>query len=641
MEAHQKMTRRVRALIMAAMLLSPGVLSASKPPAPVPGWDNIKADKLEFDQIEFLFKSARAMLETGTSVLTNAGVKGVEMPKRLAANDGRWVFLSLFRSGVAPMTVAGRGRSIIASLADAVERALAAEAFKRAFAGRLGEARVEIDVPVWIERIWPLTTQRVASKFDPAAYGLFIKVGRHEDFIIPVQHFARGLSPDVVRDQFLERYDMSSKKFEAQGGSVFMTTLDQHVEAAPSGLVVPQVRGKLLRMRSSRQLVESRCQMAARYLVDHQRETGAFFSHIEPRTGAMHVDKYTLRKHADATVALIETLPADGDVRRVAAANLAASYIIGECRAGQYKERRFLFVKDSLGRGSLGETAGATMALAVHASATGSHDNDTILKGLLDFLVFMQTFEGDFRPVWPGLDFDADSAALISPFLGQAVCALIEGVKRFPDHEDYAKAVRRSAALMLSRTDDLMTNRLASEDAWQLRALVALSRFQKTRGDKAMTARTFLDLAARLAAKLAERQCSRREADYPDQSGGVRMHIVRGGDSQEDAGLPAVERRLRVEPSALATAGALEGIARVTLERKRLGLPIKNLLTAVRPGVDFLVREQFDAINSYYFIRPERAMGGVRLNLDDTRITIDTMALFIRALNVSAEVLDE
>lgn len=636
--------------IMAALFLAGVCLSAggaaeapqSKEPAPVSGWDNVKPSKIEADETEFLFKSARAMLKAANVALPNAGAEGIEMPKRLSAQDGRWVFLSFFAPETPPLIFAGSGRSIIASLAAAVENALSDARFKQSFASQLDRTRIEIDLPLWIERMWPLNPAQTLREFDPAAFTLFVKEGSGEAFVLPVQYFCSERNPRKFRDQFFQKHDVSSKKFREGAGVVFMATMDTNVEVEPGGLIVPLVRGNLLRTQSSRQLLEARARMAAKFLAAHMKEDGAFFSAFDPRSGASNADNYDMRRHCEAAIALIELLGATKDESLKDAVDLAVSRIIGSCKSDGQEDRHFLLIRDAQDRGDLGASACAAIALALYSSTTEGHSEDAILSGLLDFLVFMQTFEGDFRPAWP-LPEDGGKFSLVSPFLGQAVCALIEGARRFPQNAGYQKAIRRSSGLMLARPDDLMTNKAPAEDAWTLRALVELSRYYRSHQVQGKNPDDFLQIGVRLAGGLAARQYYPKDAYFPDQVGGFRVAAVRleGKDQGLPASQPAIERRLSIEPTALVTAGGLEGMARVEAERARRGQPIELLSYSVRTASDFLVREQYDAINSFYFPKPDQAVGGVRFSIDDPVIHLETMALFIRALTVSAEVIEQ
>jgi len=633
---------RRAAILTMVFLLLPALprARAELKPKKVPGWTGVSALKLFHSETEFLMLAARAMLEAETTVLKNAGVKDRSMPKVLAKEDGRWVFLSFFATQRKSRTYSGHGRAIIDSLANAVESALADKAYREDFAPRLKETRIQIDLPIWVEPLWPLNRERMAAKFDPAAYGMYVSMGNKHGYMLPVHYFSRALGSEKFVEEFFAKFDIKSEDLTAKGGSAFMVTLNSHVEAEPGGIPVPLVRGNLLRAGVSADVVDTRVRMAARYLADRQDMRGAFFSSVDPRVGERRMEGYDAARHAEATIALLELSAKARDKTLELVCKRAVEYLIGQCRMGRQGDRRFFYLVDRNDKADMGATATAAVALALDAALTSSHKNDAIIERLLEFLVMMQTFEGDFRDRWPVPERASGDITLASPRMGQALCALAEGARRFPANKAYAKALDRSAGALLARPADFMASRVASESAWLLRGMVALSRFYRRRASTVKRADELLELAGRFASELHARQYLPKDARFPGRTGGFRGRISLAETDEQQLTLPALQGRVHEEPSALLTACGLEGMAWVAAERKRRGTMAKKLKVGIRLATDFLVREQFDIINSYYFAVPDRAVGGVRLGLDNPRIHIDTMAFFIRGLLLAGEVLD-
>ena len=633
--------RGFAAVLCVVFILS---LSASGFPAEVkpkrlPEWDDLKPVRLKFSTVEFMLKAARAMLQKRTTALPNAGVTGTVMPRMLSEKDERWIFLTFFAPVKSPITVATHKRSLIESLAGCVELALDSKEFRAGFAEDLGKTQILLDVPVLAVRIWPATVKGIVSEFDPSVFGLYISDGARKGFVLPAQYFAGRMAPKDFRDAFVKRFHVKGKDFLDRGSSVFMFSLNSHIESSPGGWPVPLVRGNLLRAGASPEMIDARIELAVKFLLLHQRPDGSFFSTFDPRNGITSNDSYSARIHAEAAAALVEFAGATHYVRARAAAARAVDFLINKCRRGWKGEERFLYMPDIRGRGDLGATATAAAVLAMDAAQTGTHDNDPVLASLLDFVVFMQVFNGDFRRCWPQPKERDDHPPLVSPYLGQAVCALIEGARRFPRKSDYAKAVDRSAALILKRPDDLTQSKVPVENAWRLRALVALSRYYRVRAGGKKRADEMLALSVRLSAKLLSRQYTARDADFPDQVGGFRSFGAKANPEDESfASLSAIERRLRLEPSSLVTAGVLDGIALVAAERARTSVPSKRILSSLRACADFLVREQYDDLNTYYFRNPRSAVGGVRMTVDNATVHVETMALFIRSLLAARKV---
>jgi len=595
----------------------------------VPGWDGIKPLKLEEKNIEFMLSAVRAMLKEKTTALPNAGVRDTVMPKALTELDGRWVFLTFFTSGHNPITIANHKHSIIESLAACVEAALQSKSFTSVFAP--DKTRIVIDIPTIVTRVWPTTTGHIASEYDPSAFGLYVSDGSRRGFVLPVQYFASGAPPRDFRDNFIKRFQVEGRDFLKRGSSVFMFSLDTHIESAPRGISIPLVRGNLLRERASAEMMEFRALMAADFLIAHQADDGSFFNEYDPRKAIADTNCPAL-KIAEATVALEELAAYVKKERIRNSARRALSYLFNQVKAGRPGDERFLYVGDPQGVAELGTTATVTMAFALDASRTGKHDNDPIITGLLDFIVYMQVFNGDFRRYWPQPKQIRANPSLVSPYLGQAVCALIEGARRFPDKRRYAKAIDRSASLILKYPRDFMKSRIPVENAWFIRAVLELSRYYRSRPDSAKRSNEMLHLAMRYAANLLDRQYTSKDADFPDQVGGFRPYNKAAPDENSFKKLSAIERRLRTEPSALATAAMLEGLARAAVERTRVSVPPKRFLEKLQSCTDFIIREQYDEINTYYLHRPRSAIGGVRSTPDDATIRVETVALFIRGL---------
>jgi len=636
--------RRLAAGLCGVFILTAGLTEVRSEikPKRIPSWDDLRPIRLKFSHVEFMLKAARAMLEKGTTALPNAGVSDAAMDPLLSERDERWIFLTFFSPGRSPLTVATHKRSLIGSLAGCVQIALDSKEFRSDFADRLDRTQILLDIPVIVVRIWPATVKGITSEFDPSAFGLYVSDGKRHGFVLPAQYFAGRKAPKDFRDSFIKKFRVKGKDFLDRGSSVFMFSLNSHIESSPGGLAVPLVRGKVLRAGASPEMIDARIELAVKFLLAHQRRDGSFFTTFDPRRGIISERNYNVRKHAEVTAALVEYAGATGYPKVCDAADLAVDYLINKCRRGWKGDKRLLYLPDVRGRADLAETATAAAVLAMDAARTGTHDNYPVLESLLDFIVFMQVFNGDFRRYWPQPKRRDDNPPVVSPFLGQAVCALVEGARRFPSKSGYAEAVDRSAGLLLKRPDDFAKSKVPVETAWLLRAMVELSRYYRSRAGGEGRARDLMALAVRLSANLLSRQYTMADADFPDQAGGFRSFGATSNPEDEDlATLSAIDRRLRVEPSALVTAGLLEGISLVAAERATASVPSKRILAGLRNSADFLIREQYDDLNTYYLRRPRSAVGAVRMTVDDATVHIETMALFVRSLLAARKVIKD
>ncbi len=532
-------------------------------------------------------------------------------------NEPRGVFLTLVRPNEAALTAFGFGDSVI----DATKRA--ADVLRRLAEGEdLAKLKLRIDI--------------VDESTDEQEIALDKKMGGRGDFslrgIIFDTNPMAAFLPTELRDWGVvdkkagyRAVQMRKLLKQRKLGRVLNEQLDENKKVRSAyfttisflegegGEPVALFRGNLLEgfdPTPDRLLTAIRA--AGEYLKQAVREDGSFVYLYYPQTS--HASKsYNELRHAGTTFAMCQIYEITKDPALLAAIKRALAYLdktslgpdpadAGRVDFRAVAEPQRLYSK-------LGGTGLALLAFGKYTEVTGDQQYLELMRAYGRFIEFMQESNGDMRMrYWRSAGEKERDVEDVLYYPGEAFFGLAKLYGLDGRNERWKKvAIKGIDFIVNTRDANLPTNKL-EPDHWLMYAINEWYRVQPQSNHLAHAKRLVDGMLANFNAR----------PKYPDFAGGFS------------------ER-----PQTTPTACRLEGLAAIYRLAEHIGdaEEMKRIYDVLGLGASFLMRNQYNSVNTMFFQNPEKAIGGYMMSYWAPEIQIDFVQHSTSALIGIREVL--
>ncbi|NOZ22808.1 MAG: AMMECR1 domain-containing protein [Planctomycetes bacterium] len=548
----------------------------------------------------FLLRHARA-------ALCGEDVKRGKAPPNCSKGSGQEVFVTVYGPDAASL----RTRAAGGSFADAVRRAAVQARVDPAFVNsgldKPDRVRIKIDVLAARELLFPHPSLNVVLEMAPGLDGVEARKGDAKGYVLPGEIIAKQLTG---RSRLLETActdaGLPADAWQSLNTEVLRIRTIAFMESCAGGTggeYVDLYRAVPLPGKPTRSLVDSAALAAGRWLMSAQSDDGSFASFYAPFDNHYERKVYNVVRHAEATLALLELCRKTKDEKLWGAARQAVKFLARHIVADKPEE--FCYIYENV-FGRLGPSALALLVLLEHRAVTEDTKYDDRIRALGRFLRYMQKEDGSFFPIY---EFKKrvdrpDVAHRIYP--GQALLALVR-LYRFTNDEAVLDAALRCADYVMNRRDADLRRKEPLEDPW---AAIGLCELHAISGDLAHA-----EYCLNIAEAIRRRVFGRDRTPFLDYLG--------GSDHGTDTGNP---------PNVTATAVRLRAMNAACALARRMKVPSEGYDRTARDMVQFLLRNQFTVVNSYYVPHAERCLGGFRLSFIEHKIELECVAHSLSAL---------
>jgi hypothetical protein len=403
-----------------------------------------------------------------------------------------------------------------------------------------------------------------------------------------------GLDVARVLQLALDRINLSAGDFETRPHRWRRVRTERFVER--KGELIPVARGHLDEAPSvTVDSLNRGAREGGDYLVRHLGPDGRFDYVYDPITDQIENSGYSLPRHAGATSFLAQLHGAQKDPR-VAEATV---------RALQFLVDRAVAPRGSVGEGSthdLGGSALSLVAAAHYRKASGDHRFDSFIKGLADFILFMQAPDGDFRHLYRPAEDKRDEEYRAPYYSGEATLGLALVAD---DDPRYAAAADRALDYLTGKQYDFFVGQfLYAEDHWTCMAADALwdhlSPDHRVRYTK--FCRGFADFLRRMQYSSDEAMV----AHQPELAGSYGFGPI-------------------LAPHDTPTGSRSECTISVWRMCRRLGWPSDDLRDQILASMQFLLARQLRDDQLWLAPDPARARGGIPLSDVKPMVRIDSV----------------
>jgi len=548
----------------------------------------------------------------------------------VCARKSNWVlFLTLYAPAKRPLRVTVLGeRALYESLLEAVKQVWTHPAYKARRFDRDYRVRIKLDIVKDIAPV-PYDRRDVFSRESVTEVaGLMLETDRAFGWLLPADlkrhniatkgemlNVAARLSglPELAwRNPNCNVLRLKTISFinKTPGADDYLDIVRTHPAV---GEITPQ---KLMQA----------CFYGAKYLSRNQQANGRFLYQYLAAMDRKVEAPYSIVRHCGVTWSLFQLYGVTG----IDEFKKAGEKAVGHFFKNLYIDIRrpeMAYIAKSVGQPRKvylgGSALGAVALLERKRRLAGDERHDTLIRSLLDFIVFMQTPVGRFNCIY---DVDLDKrynspelGASILYYPGEATLALVMGGKVLGEPK-YLVAARKSIDYLTKSRDltlDPETDTIPPHDHWLCLSIHEISSVAPVESDA--------EYAYRVVLSMEKAHYTEGNSPAPDFTGGKRSDGP---------------------PSACGTATDIEAYASTWFvldywSRRKPEWKQKRdncFKWAVR-SAKFLLAHQLLPENSYYIPNPDRAMGGITGNPTTTMIRSDYIQHSISACIRLTEIL--
>jgi hypothetical protein len=350
-------------------------------------------------------------------------------------------------------------------------------------------------------------------------------------------------------------------------------------------------------------LAFNRAHLGGQWLANVLRDDGSFFYQYFPNSDRYDRRGYNVIRHAGVTYSLYQVYDASRDTKILDAAERAVDYI--QNKSVDVPSHGRAYVHEGVSK--LGGQALALVALLERRRVTGNNDLDELIRGLADFLLFMETKNEPgrfFMSYSPNLD----KRSLDPPsdyYPGEALLALTRLAQQFPDKRYLDAAGRAGRYLVHVRDGDIPARgEVPRDDHW---LTIALSELFRLTGQKDFQQVAYLQADRMIAKQIKD------ERPYPRRVGAPSDRT------------PINYTSSATKAEALVAAWSLARFARDS------GAEVRFSHGAMR-NCQFQLRAQFTKDKSERFPNPYRVVGAWGQDGLRSKVRIDFVQHNISAL---------
>jgi hypothetical protein len=345
-----------------------------------------------------------------------------------------------------------------------------------------------------------------------------------------------------------------------------------------------------------------------RWLARMLQQNGRFQYDYDPITDAQFDLGYSLPRHSGSAYFLAFAHRKTGDTTARDAARLALDYAVArEVRSCGKAPGR------CVGQGGVvdaGSAALTVVAMAEYERGTKEGRFVEPLKQVLEFLVWLQEPNGDFVHLYD-VDRDERSPERLLYYSGEATLALIEAYRVLGDPALLPRIRSAMDYLTKESWSFFGSAYFFGEEHWV--CIAANEAFPEVQDE------AYLDFCERFAGFLREMQTAEGEPPYGYEGAYVVTPFL--------------------APRTTPVAGRTEATVATYKLGVAMGRPNMVILEQIRRSLSFLVRMVYTSDSSPFFLRADRATGGMPGGFDDPVVRIDYVQHAGNALLGGADIL--
>lgn len=365
-------------------------------------------------------------------------------------------------------------------------------------------------------------------------------------------------------------------------------------------LVVVVVVGGVALGEGSKKTIElEAAEQGGDYLVRHLNEDGSFVYEYNPVTGEIS-PLYNILRHAGTTYSLLELYQESGERRYLDAAHKALDFLVAQARPCPIEEESMCIVEgDDI---KLGGNGLAVLALVEYERATGSEEYREITEELANFLVAVESSEGEFLVHKMEASTGRVSSFISGYYPGEAIFGLAR-LGEVSGDERWTEAAHAAARWLITVRDGEKTVLELDHDHWLLYGLRELYR------DRPLP--LYERHAQKLVTAIATAQHTRETGERADWNGGYYVPPRSTPTATRTEGLTAAYEIFRVSGDTVH-----QNVAENVIKR----------------GVMFQLRTQFNEEKVRSLGADSRGIGGFHESLTEYAVRIDYVQHNISAL---------
>jgi len=528
-----------------------------------------------------------------------------EIPAGCKSGKGVPVFITLFRSGSAPLTVMATAGSLAESVKAASVTARIAPEFvsRRLDASR--QVRIKVDVLLSKKLIFPHPSMGGVLPMVPGLEGIYLRRQGREGYLLPSDIIAHELGG---RTHLLEaacfKAGLTPEAWKSLNTEVYRIDTSSFIEDAPGGKMVELYRAVPLVRRLSRGLLMERASAAGRWLVSNQQKDGRFLHAFSPITGKVLPLPYNIVRHAGVTLSLLELYEATQEREFMESAERAVRFLADQIEVADKPEgTAFVYFNETA---KLGASALAVTALVRFQQASHDKRYQGLLSKLGNFLLFMQKKDGSVYTTYSFQQRERKDDAVSCYYSSQAVLAFAE-LYEVTREDKWLKAALLTADYIMNRREAEMKRAEPPQDHW---AMIALAELYELLEDN-----EHAEYCMRVAETMLQHQLTTVNTAFLDYVGASDTGVAQGSP-----------------PTAVSTACKCEGLVAAWRVAGKMKLERGRYAEAVRSALKFILQNQYTAVNSYYLREPSRAVGAFRTHFLDDGIYMDHVQHCISAI---------
>ena len=533
------------------------------------------------------------------------------------------VCVSLYAPGCERAFTLARAPDLASSVRSAAGRLNARAGFRRAWAERLDEARVRIDIVTEQVELSPHAREQFFVMGVGRPVGLALMHEGRLHVLLPADVAGpRVGGTDRMLSALTREAGLRSGAWRFRSVRVSMIRAISFVNVQPGGASCVEIPSGLPVVREwGPALLRRSLQLAAGYLTDRWAEGGGkpppeardVASGMEFPLGAGDAG---LRRDARCAAALARVAARRPDDRALAVCSVVVRAAGDRARVPQaWPATAFVSCGEAGSPAQLADTVAALELCCAFRQAFGEKGVDDLIRRFALFLLLTQRADGAFHAghdeAAEGPVLDADGRPLIAgqPATADAARSLLLAFKALDMPECLLGA--QKALLWLARADEPLLGPAAAR-----RFVVAAWEYATVAPADPFMART-----AEAVDALARHQLSDRTAPAADLIGGSAHQMPPlVGDTAADLEAFAAGARI----------AAAEGATQLH-DRCR---------EAARSAARYVMQFQYTALNGYYLRDPSRARGGLRRRPGSNLVPVESVARAVDALNLLTQLLE-
>lgn len=548
------------------------------------------------------------LLKLARHALYSEGRPAGDVPPNCLRGAGREAFLSLYGPNGVSLRMRAAGSSLADSVAHAAVEARVDPAFVKSGFAKAEDVRVKVDVLSGQDLIFPHPSLNLVLEMAPALDGLAARKGDAQGYVLPAEIIARQITGRTrLLEAACEDAGLPADAWRSLNTEISRIRTISFMERRPGGAdggYLEPYRAVPLVGQLTPAALDAAALAAGKWLASTLDEDGSFASSYSPFDGQYERKVYSMGRHTEATLSLLQLCAKTKDPALIAAAQKAVAFLCKHIVPAD-APGKFSFIHEDI-HGKLGPAALATLALLERRAATGEKDHDADITQLGFFLCYMQKEDGSFYPIYEFKKRVKREDPAYRYYPGQALLAVVRLYRQTKD-EKLLKVALNGAEHIIHQRDALLKRTEPLEDPWAAQALVELYLVAEDL--------SHAEYCLNIAETIRLHQFGREGTAFLDYVGGA--------DQDTDTGNP---------PSVSVTAARLQAMNAAVSLAVKMNTASDGYRRSAQDMARFVLQNQFTPENSYYIPHPGKVLGGFRSNFIEPKIELECVARALSAL---------